>query len=198
MLQYIVSESDANKMISIACEAIENGCRWIRLDISKLASNEAHEAILAIIEKGEPSEVILSLENDLEAATRMKVSGIHFDSSKISFLVESRKALGEETIMGFSVENPSQVPFLPRTAIDYITTEGKDLDNCRKIVQQMRALNLNEPVVATYTPSVPLSELMSTGIDGIVADNLTTPPSSLKSLIEDITAIIEQRLNSIK
>ena len=148
-------------------------------------------------EKCDECEAYLSLDNDVETVAQIKLSGTHLGVKDLSKLVDIRKALGEEPIMGLTIEDSAQVPFLPRTAIDYVAVNGSDLENCRKVVKQMRDSNLDEPVVATLTPGISLDELMATGVDGIALCNSSTPPSMLQEILKALDTIVKQRLEML-
>lgn len=197
MLQYIVSGSNAQEIISTATSALDNGCRWIRLDLNELKPAEIENAVKSLQEKCNAIEAFLSLENDVENAARLKVAGVHLGlGSKIS-AVEARKHLGEETILGITVANAADVPFVPRTAIDYVAIGSDDLDECRKVVQQMKITGLEEPVIAPYSQAIPLKTIMAAGINGIAVHNSTTPPITLQELLKELNILVKQRLEEL-
>ena len=197
MLQYIVSGNNAQEIISTATNALNNGCRWIRLDLKGIDSAEIESTVKTLQEKCNDLEAFLSLENDVENATTMKVGGVHLGNDSKITSVDARKRLGEETIIGITVAEAADVPFIPRTAIDYVAVANDDLDNCRKVVEQMKATGLEEPVVAPYSQSTPLKTLMSTGINGIAVNQSNTPVTMLPQLLKELNALIEQRLNDL-
>lgn len=197
MLQYIVSGNNAQEIISTATSALNNGCRWIRLDLRGIDSAEIEATVKTLQEKCNYLEAFLSLENDVENVATMKVAGVHLGiDSKIS-AVDARKRLGEETIIGITVAEAAEAPFIPRTAIDYIAVTSDDLDNCRKVVEQMKATGLEEPVVAPYSHTTPLSHLLATGINGIAVHHSTTNATMLPQLLKELNALVEQRLNDL-
>lgn len=198
MLQYLINGDNASAIITIVIDAINNGCRWIRLDISNLPSdNEVHNVVDEVMKCCNEHEAFFSIENDVDKAKAFKTLGLHLSSDQLPNLVDIRKTLGEEPVIGVTVDAPAQVPFLPRTAIDYISTNGNDLENCNKISWLMRESNLDEPVVATFEPGMSIDMIMSTGVDGIVVDSNSYRPADLKNLIAEVKATIEQRLSNI-
>ena len=197
MLQYLISGNNLNEIITIADQALNNGCRWIRLDLSKVKSDEIEPSIKTLKEKCDECEAYLSIDNDIETITQLKVSGTHLGAKELPELVDIRKKLGEEPIIGLTIEDSTQVPFLPRTAIDYVAVNGSDLENCRRIVKQMRDSNLDEPVVAVLSPGISLDKLMATGVDGIAVYHSNTPPSMLQEILEVLDIIVRQRLEML-
>lgn len=197
MLQYIVSGSDAQEIINTATSALDNGCRWIRLDLSELGSSEIEATVKTLLVRCNEIDAFLSLENDVKNAIVMKVNGVHLGLDSNITAVDARKKLGEEPILGITVQESAQVPFVPRTAIDYIAVANDDLDNCHKVVEQMKATGLEEPVVAPYYHSAPLSQLMATGINGIAVHHSTTPTAMLPQLLKELNDIVEKRLEGI-
>jgi thiamine monophosphate synthase len=197
MLQYIIDGSNANEIIATAFDALSHGCRWIRLNIDSMPKGQVANTIQTLLDECHAHEAFLSLENNVEAVSEYKIDGVHLNTMTALSPVEVRNTLGEEPFIGLAVKHAGDVPFVPRTAIDYISVENGDLDECRKIVEQMKASGWDEPVVATYTPTTHLSELFETGINGIVVHNNTISPNQLHDLIEEVTALVERRLANL-
>ena len=197
MLQYIVGGSNAQEIINTATSALDNGCRWIRLDLSELTPVEIEFTVKSLQEKCIDIEAFLSLENDVENVATMKTAGLHLGESSMNTATDARKRLGEEPIIGITIKESADVPFVPRNAIDYVAVNGSDLKNCRKIVQQMRDSNFDEPVVATLTPDISLDQIMATGVGGIAVHHNTTPPAKLEELLKKLNTLVEQRLEEL-
>lgn len=197
MLQYLVSGSNAQEIITTATNALNNGCRWIRLDLSEIKTTEIEALVKSLQEKCNELEAFLSLENDVEITAEMKVNGVHLGiDSKIS-AVNARKRLGEETFIGITVAEAADVPFIPCTAIDYVAVASDNLEVCSKVVQQMKATGLEEPVIAPYSHATSLKTLMATGINGIAVHHKDTPPTTLQKLLKELNMIVEQRLKEL-
>lgn len=197
MLQYIVSGSNAQDIISTATSALDNGCRWIRLDLSELTPVEIEFTVKSLQEKCNTQEAFLSLENDVANVIALKVAGVHLGHGSEITAVDVRKQLGEEPIIGITVTEAADVPFIPRTAIDYVAVTSDDLDTCRKVVQQMKAIGFEEPVIAPYSQSIPLNTLMDTGINGIALHHNTTPTTMLPKLLKELNTLVKQRLEEL-
>lgn len=197
MLQYIVCGNNAPEIISTATCAIDNGCRWIRLDLREMTQSEVETVVNSLKEKCAQFEAFLSLEDYVETTATMKIAGVHLGIDSDTNAVAARKKLGEEPIIGITVAEASEIPFIPRTAIDYIAVASDDLDVCRKVVEQMHATGFEEPVIAPYSHATPLSHIMATGINGIAVHHTTTQPSMLKELIKELNTLVEQRLNDL-
>lgn len=197
MLQYLISGNNAQEIINTTTSALDNGCRWIRLDMGDLPHADVEATIKSLQEKCNVCEAYLSIENDVETVAKLKVQGTHLGIKHLPKLIDIRKTLGEEPIIGLTIEEPAQVPFLPRTAIDYVAIDGSDLENCRGIVSQMRDSNFDEPVVATLAHGISVDELMATGVDGIAVHHTTTLPSMLQTILKELGAIMQQRLKGL-
>ncbi len=197
MLQYIISGSNAQDIISTATIALNNGCRWIRLDLSELTPVEIEATVKTLQEKCNEIEAFLSLDNDVQNVATLKVAGIHLRHDSKITAVDARKQLGEEPIIGITVTEAADVPFIPRTAIDYVAVANDDLDGYRKVVQQMKATGLEEPVIAPYCHATPLKTLMDTGINGIAVHHSTTPPATLQELLKELNTLVKQRLEEL-
>lgn len=197
MLQYIVNGNNAQEIVSTATSALDNGCRWIRLDLSKMPQNEVETAVNSLKEKCAQLEAFLSIENDVETTSAMKVSSVHLSVASSAEVINIRKQLGEETIIGITVAEAANVPFVPRTAIDYIAAASDDIIKCCEVVKQMKATGFVEPVIAPYSQVTPLETLMDTGINGIAVHNSTIPPDNLQELLNELNTLIEHRLNNL-
>jgi len=197
MLQYLISGSDSSEIISTAISALDNGCRWIRLDLSALSPAKIEEIIKSLKDKSNSLDAFISIENDLDSVSTLKVSGIHLGLNSNISAPKARKQLGEETIIGVTIADEGDVPFVPRTAIDYIAIASEDIDCCRRIVKQIKTTGLEEPVIAPYSHGTPLENLMSTGVNGIVANNNDTPVAMLPILLDKLNTFLEDILRSI-
>ncbi|MBR5640490.1 MAG: thiamine phosphate synthase [Muribaculaceae bacterium] len=197
MLQYIIRGSNAQEIINTATSALNYGCRWIRLNLRELAPTEIDTTIKTLQAKCNYIEAYLSIENDVKNVARLKVAGIHLgDDSNIS-AVDTRKQLGEEPIIGITVSEATEIPFIPRAAIDYIAVASDNLNICRKVVEQMHAIGLEEPVVAPYSYATSLKTLMATGINGIAVQHSNTSAIELPKLLKELYDIMEKRLEDI-
>ncbi len=123
MLQYIVGGSNAHEMIETAQQALENGCRWLRLDFSLLPQSEIEPVVKDLQERCNSLEAFLSLEDDVDNAAATKVSGVHLNVGSPADVIDARKRLGEEPFLGITVSSAADVPFIPRSAIDYIALQ---------------------------------------------------------------------------
>ncbi len=197
MLQYIIGGNNASKIIDLAQQALDNGCRWIRLDLSAINTNEIEATVKLLQEKCSHVEAFMTIENDVETAISMKMAGVHLGLNNKITALESRKKLGEEPVMGITIKHGSEIPFIPRSAVDYIAIENDSLEECSKVVEQMKAAGLDEPVVATFKPDMSLDSLFDTGINGIVVHHSTTTPPQIPILIDKVISLVEKRLSNI-
>lgn len=198
MLQYIVSGENGVEIVGTVEAALNNSCRWIRLDLSCLSSNERVATIETVSRLCKNSDAILSIENDIELYKQLKVDGIHVADESMS-LVDIRKELGEEPIMGLTIKEASQVPFLPRTAIDYVEID-KSVDDIKvhnEIVRQFRDAGIEEPVVAHFENTPSLEMLHNCGADGIALDSKTVSPDVLVDLINGLERLNQERIDSL-
>lgn len=200
MLQYIVSGENGVEIVGTVEAALNNSCRWIRLDLSCLSSTERERVatIETVSRLCKNSDAILSIENDIELYKQLKVDGIHVADESMS-LVDIRKELGEEPIMGLTIKEASQVPFLPRTAIDYVEID-KSVDDIKvhnEIVRQFRDAGIEEPVVAHFENTPTLEMLHNCGADGIALDSKTVSPDVLVDLINGLERLNQERIDSL-
>jgi hypothetical protein len=101
--------------------------------------------------------------------------------------------------MGMTIKEASQVPFLPRTAIDYVEID-KSVDDIKvhnEIVRQFRDAGIEEPVVAHFENTPTLEMLHNCGADGIVLDSKTVSPDVLVDLINGLERLNQERIDSL-
>lgn len=195
MLQYIIESDNSHKATEIAECALAGGCKWIRLNLSNMSQEDAELCIKHVQDLCKHHECILSIENDVEAAKQWQVDGVHLTAKASMSPVEARKQLGEEPIMGITINDASQVPFLPRTAVDYIEVEGeKDLNSYIEVVKQMKLAGLEEPVVAKLSNASKLHEILSTGINGIALNHYPIKTNEFQDIITTLNNIVQTRL----
>ena len=199
MLQYVVNSSNADEIINCSKIAIDNGCRWLRLDLSAIKA----EAITPVVDQvkalAQETEAIVTIENAPELVSENKLAGVHIANCDASVAVNVRRTLGEEPIMGLTLETPAQVPFLPRKAIDYVEISSAAVAQslCGDVVRQMRDASIDEPVVARISHERQVDEVIAAGVDGLSVESSVVSPKALKALItkmEEATAIRLQNL----
>lgn len=199
MIQFIVSGDTASILIDACRAALENACKWIRLDLSHLRENEVEPTVESIKESCKSFDAILSVDNDVDAVKRLKVDGLHIGNTESASAAQARKQLGEEIILGVTIDDASAVPFLPRTAVDYVEIdENVGATGVRnEIVKQMKALGFDEPVVARLKGIPTLQEVRAWGVDGISLDSSTVNPAELKDLILRLESLAQERINDL-
>ena len=197
MLQYIINENKPRDIIDIAINSLNNGCQWIRVDLSQLCTSEIESTIKTLQQKCNEHDAFLSIENDVETAVSFRALGVHLANNNGDAIVDARKRLGEETIIGITINDAAEAPFLPRTAIDYVAINSEDLKTCREVVEQMKASGLDEPVVAPYSNTTKLALLMQTGINGIAVHHSIIPTTKLPDLLDELNEIVEHRLKNL-
>lgn len=198
MLQYIISGSNSAEIIVTAKAALENACQWIRLDVSLLPASEQDKTVDIVGQSCKRFDAILTIENDVEAVKRLKLAGLHLVDKSIS-AVDARNEMGEEPIIGVTINSSNEVPFVPRAAVDYIEID-KSVDDIKvqsEIVEQMKSSGRDEPVIAHYGCIPSLSLLRANGVNGVSLDNGTTSAAELKDLIHKLELLAEERLSTL-
>lgn len=198
MLQYIVRGINSAEIIDKAITALKNTCKWIRLDVSLLSISEQDNTIDIIRQSCKEYDAILTVENDVEAVKRLKLDGLHLSNPSIS-AVDARKDMGEEPIIGVTINNSSDVPFVPSTAVDYIEID-KSVDDVKvhsEIVKQMKSSGRDEPVIAHFGFIPTLSMLRASDVNGVSLDCSTTSAFELKDLILTLESLAEERISSL-
>ena len=97
-----------------------------------------------------------------------------------------------------TISEANEVPFLPRTAVDYIeVSDCNEIQEYTKIVAQMKQTGLEEPVVARLNDITAVNEVMAAGINGIALMNNLSHMAILNDLISQLENIVEQHLQEL-
>ena len=198
MLQYIIKSNNAISLKDNVKCALEGGCKWIRLDVSLMESDDTEQCVKDILAMCKKHDCILTIEDDVEIAKQTQVDGVHLTKIASISPVEARKQLGEEPILGMTISEANEVPFLPRTAVDYIeVSDCNEIQEYTKIVAQMKQTGLEEPVVARLNDITAVNEVMAAGINGIALMHNLSHMGILNDLISQLENIVEKHLQEL-
>jgi thiamine-phosphate pyrophosphorylase len=183
--------------IQAACEA---GCRWIQLRIKGASDStilsEALEAKAICAKYGAQ----LIINDHPHIAFAIGADGVHVGQKDMT-VAAARKITGENMIVGGTANTLADIVQHVQDGASYVglgpfrftTTKEKlspilGLEGIYFIMQQLKALNINVPVIAIGgILEEDLSAIMATGIHGIAVSGLITHASNKKQLVSSIT-----------
>ena len=179
-LQFITHFTEQYSYFDSARMALEGGCRWVQLRM-KDASDEEVEAIAIKIQKlCRQHNATFIIDDRVELVNKMRADGVHLGKNDMP-IAEARKILGNEFIIGGTANTFDDVKAHYLSGADYIgcgpfrftTTKKKlspilGLEGYRSIISQMKAENINLPIVAIGGITInDIPEIMETGVTGI-------------------------------
>lgn len=171
MLQFITTASDKASIAKEVQAALEGGCRWIQISENVLNRDDSEEILKELIPMCQEAEAILTVENNIELADKIKIHGVHITTG-INGAIKAREALGADAIIGVNISTADEALELTDKDIDYVTatsaTDKLDLNFFSELVKRIRGTGFSIHIVASgdITPELVIS-LMATGVSGI-------------------------------
>lgn len=174
MLQFMTTASDKASTAKEVQAALEGGCRWIQISENVLNRDDSEEILKELIPMCQEAEAILTIENNIELADKIKIHGVHLTTG-INDAIKAREALGADAIIGVNISTADEALELTDKDIDYVTvtsaTEKLDLNFFFELVKSIRGTGFGIHIVASgdITPELVIP-LMATGVSGIAID----------------------------
>ena len=203
MLQFISHYTERYSYLDSIRLALEGGCRWVQLRMKDATDDEVRPIAMAAQQMCREAGATFIIDDRVELVRELHADGVHLGKNDMP-IREARKILGPEFIIGGTANTFDDVKLHYESSADYIgcgpfrftTTKQKlapvlGLDGYRSIVSQMRAANINIPVVAIGgITEADIPAILATGITGIAlsgtvlrADN---PAQEMKNIINII------------
>ena len=170
--------------LSEAKQALKSGCKWIRLNTESLSKNEllplAKELVKVCHEKG----ATFIIDDCPELVSEVGADGVHLNNG--SSISETRKAIGEQYLIGATLTDFEAICKAKRESADYIdigTFENYTNQDLRQLIIRLYEADVMLPlsIFGNITPD-DLPSLSATGLRAITTSDL----SFLKKDIWDI------------
>ena len=180
-LQFITHHNDRYSYLDSARIALEGGCRWVQLRMKEASEELLEETALAVQRMCREHGATFIIDDNVLLAKRIGADGVHLGKNDMP-IAEARKILGEEFIIGSTVNTFEDITNILRTATpDYFgcgpyryTTTKQNLaptlgvEGYRAIVEQMREHNISIPIVAIGgIGKADIPAIMACGMSGI-------------------------------
>lgn len=184
MLQFITSQSSEYTILQQVKGALDGGCMWIQLRMKENSDDDVRKTIEQIKPLCEEYGAFLILNDRVELAKELGVSGVHVGQEDMS-PIEARNILGAEPVIGVTCNTFEQIKAVSELDIDYIgvgpfkyTKTKKNLkptigfEGYKNIVAQMKASEIKIPIVAVGGITLSdVKELKEIGINGIAVSS---------------------------
>ena len=203
MIQFITHSNTRYDYVEGARLALEGGCRWIQL---RMKDAKEVDFLLAAKQIGAMCKeygATFILDDHVEWVGITGADGVHLGKNDMP-VDEARNQLGANRIIGGTANTFEDVERLWRQGANYIgcgpyrfTTTKKNLspvlglDGYRHIISQMKAHDINLPVVAIGGILQPdIKDVMATGVSGIAVSgailNAENPVEEMKRFIDSL------------
>ena len=203
MIQFIKHSNTRYDYVEGARLALEGGCRWIQL---RMKDAKEVDFLLAAKQIGAMCKeygATFILDDHVEWVGITGADGVHLGKNDMP-VDEARNQLGANRIIGGTANTFEDVERLWRQGANYIgcgpyrfTTTKKNLspvlglDGYRHIISQMKAHDINLPVVAIGGILQPdIKDVMATGVSGIAVSgailNAENPVEEMKRFIDSL------------
>ena len=159
-VQFITHYTERYSYLDSARMALEGGCRWIQLRMKDAAENEILPVAAEVRKLCNDYGAIFIIDDHVELVKEIRADGVHLGKNDMP-VAEARRILGEEYIIGGTANTYEDVKKHWLDGVNYIgcgpfrytTTKQKlspilGLEGYKKIIRQMRADNINLPIVA--------------------------------------------------
>jgi thiamine-phosphate pyrophosphorylase len=160
MLQFITNSPTVDGTVQQAFQALEGGCDWVQVRMKDAADADVEAAVCAVLPMCNSMGAKLIIDDRVDLVARTGAHGVHLGQHDMS-PTESRKRLGTEKIIGFTVNNINHAERAVHEPIDYIgmgpwrftATKQKlapvlGAEGVTELIAYLRRAGVDVPVVA--------------------------------------------------
>ena len=180
MIQFISHYSERYSYLDSIQLALEGGCRWIQLRMKDATDDEVRPIAVEAQKLCRAYGAKFIIDDRVALVRELGADGVHLGKNDMP-IREARQLLGPDYIIGGTANTFEDAKAHYEASADYIgcgpfrftTTKQKlapvlGLDGYRHIIQQMRAANINIPIVAIGgITKDDIPAILQTGITGI-------------------------------
>jgi thiamine-phosphate pyrophosphorylase len=191
-LQFVTDSPDCQGTVAQALAAVEGGCRWVQVRM-KHADDDAVRSVLEVLcPVFKDIGATLIVDDRVMLALETDVDGVHLGREDMSPL-EARALLGDDKIVGMTVNNIEDVYRAKDMPVDYIgmgpwrftTTKQKlaevlGAEGIKALVTELRKLGVNVPVVAIGGITADdIGAVLDTGAEGVAVSGAISHQSDM-------------------
>lgn len=180
MIQFISHYSERYSYLDSIQLALEGGCRWIQLRMKDATNDEVRPIAIEAQKLCRHYNATFIIDDRVALVRELGADGVHLGKNDMP-IREARQLLGPDFIIGGTANTFEDAKAHYEASADYIgcgpfrftTTKQKlapvlGLDGYSHIIQQMRAANINIPIVAIGgITKDDIPAILQTGITGI-------------------------------
>lgn len=180
MIQFISHYSERYSYLDSIQLALEGGCRWIQLRMKDALDEEVRPIAIEAQKLCRHYNATFIIDDRVALVRELGADGVHLGKNDMP-IREARQILGPDYIIGGTANTFEDAKAHYEASANYIgcgpfrftTTKQKlapvlGLEGYRHIIQQMRAANINIPIVAIGgITKDDIPAILQTGITGI-------------------------------
>lgn len=209
MLQFITNTRSSLPVENQVASALEGECRWIQLRMKDADDDEVRRVVKLIKPMCERSEAFLILNDRVELAKELEVSGVHLGKEDMS-PTQARIILGAGAVIGVTVNTYEDVLRVADCDIDYLGmgpfrhTETKSnlspvlgADGIRELCRRMKEddITIARVAVGGIEPA-DVSTLLRAGVNGVAVSgaiaNAADPVAATREFMHELDADAEK------
>lgn len=118
-LQYVTNESDPDRLYNKVSQYLEAGGRWVQLRLKEATTEERIEMGLRLRTLTDRYNACLLIDDDIIATIAVDADGVHLGKRDCP-PQEARRTLGDDYIIGYTVNSLDDLPRAMVADIDYI------------------------------------------------------------------------------
>jgi thiamine-phosphate pyrophosphorylase len=179
-VQFISHHNERYGYLDSVRIALLGGCRWIQLRMKNATDDEVRPIAIEAQRLCREAGATFIIDDRVELVRELRADGVHLGKNDMP-IAAARQLLGPGFIIGGTANTFADVKAISDAGGDYVgcgpfrftTTKQKlapvlGLDGYRHIIQQMRAANINIPIVAIGgITKDDIPAILQTGITGI-------------------------------
>ncbi len=205
MLQYITNTSCPTPVVDQVAAVLKGGCRWVQLRMKDATDDEVRRVVKDIKPMCDRVEAFLILNDRVELAKELEVSGVHIGKEDMS-PTEARAILGAGAVIGVTVNTFDDVLRIANLDIDYLGigpfrhTETKKnlapvlgIDGISEICRRMKEEEIEIATVAVGGITVnDIDPLMQSGVNGLAVSGAIAFSGDLVSSTRDMIDLLSK------
>lgn len=205
MLQYITNTSCATPVADQVASVLDGGCRWVQLRMKDASDDEVRRVVKDIKPMCDRAEAFLILNDRVELAKELEVSGVHIGKEDMS-PSQARAILGAGAVIGVTVNTFDDVLRIANLDIDYLgigpfryTETKKKLapvlgaegiaEICRRMEEN--AIEIARVAVGGIT-AADIDALMKSGVNGVAVSGAIAAAPDLVAATRDIVDTLDR------
>ena len=208
MIQFISHYTDKIGYLDSIRLALEGGCRWVQLRMKNATVDEIRPVALEAQRMCREAGATFIIDDHVELVKEIHADGVHLGKNDMP-VAEARKILGTDFIIGGTTNTFEDVKMHYEAGANYIgcgpfrftTTKEKlspvlGLDGYREVVGQMRAHNIDLPIVAIGgITAEDIPAIMQTGVTGIALSGTVLRAEDPVAEMQRLLALINSNSN---